>query len=36
MKGKARRGRKRMHLLSKLMKRKYVTLKRIVKDRKEW
>ena len=29
MKGKAIRGRKRMHLLSDLMKRKYVALRRI-------
>jgi len=36
MKGKATRGRKRMHLLSDLMKGKYVTLKRIAEDRKEW
>jgi len=35
MKGKATRGRKRMHLLSDLMKGNYVALKRIVEDRKE-
>jgi len=36
MRGKATRGRKRMHLLSNLMKRKYVALKRTAEDRKEW
>jgi len=36
IKGKATTGRKRMHLLSDLMKEKYVPLKRIVEDRKEW
>jgi len=36
MKGKATRGRKRMHLLSDLMKGKYVALKRTAEDRKEW
>jgi len=30
------RGRKRMHLLSDLMKGKYVALKRMAEDRKEW
>jgi len=35
MKGKATRGRKRMHLLSDLMNRKYVTVKRTAEDRKE-
>jgi len=34
--GKATRGRKRMHLLSDLMKGKYVGLKRLAEDRKEW
>jgi len=34
MRGKATRGRKRMHLLSNLMKGKYVALKRIGEDRK--
>ena len=34
MMGKAIRGRKRMHLLSDLMKGKYVVLKRIAEDRK--
>ena len=34
MRGKATRGRKRMHLLSDLIKRKYVALKSW--DRKEW
>jgi len=37
MSGKATRGRKRLHLLSDLMKGKSVALKRIaVKDNKEW
>jgi len=36
MRGKATRGRKRMHLLSELMKGKYVALKRTAEDRKEW
>jgi len=36
MRGKAARGRKRMHLLSDLMKGKYVALKRSAQDRKEW
>jgi len=36
MNGQATRGRKRMHLLSDLMKRKYVALKRTAEDRKEW
>jgi len=36
MKGNATRGRKRVHLLSDLMKGKYVALKRTAKDRKEW
>jgi len=36
MRGKATRGRKRMHLLSDLMKGKYVALKRTAEDRKEW
>jgi len=36
MQGKATRGRKRMHLLSDLMKGKYVTLNRTAEDRKEW
>jgi len=34
--GKATRGRKRMHLLSDLMKGNYVALKRTVEDRREW
>ena len=33
---KATRGRKRMHLLSNLMKGRYVALKRTAEDRKEW
>jgi len=33
---KATRGSKRMHLLSDLMKGKYVGLKRIAEDRNEW
>jgi len=33
---KVTRGRKRMHLLSDLMKRKYVTLNRTAEDRREW
>ena len=36
MKGKSTRGRKRMHLLSNLMKGNYVALKRTAKDRKNW
>jgi len=36
MKGKATGGGKRMHLLSDLMKGKYVALKRKAEDRKEW
>jgi len=36
MRVKATRGRKRMHLLSNLMKGKYVTLKRTAEDRNEW
>jgi len=36
MRGKATRGRKRMHLLSDMMKGKYVALKRTAEDRKEW
>jgi len=36
MRGKATRGRKRMHLLSDLIKGKYVALKRTAKDKKEW
>jgi len=36
MRGKTTQGRKRMHLLSNLMKGKYVALKRLVEDRKEW
>jgi len=36
MRGKATRGRKRMHLMSDLMKGKYVALKRTAEDRKEW
>jgi len=36
VRGKATRGRKRMHLLSNLMKGKYAALKRTVEDRKEW
>ena len=35
MKGKPTQGRKRMHLLSDLMKGKYVALKRTAEDRKE-
>ena len=34
--GKATRGRKRMHLLSDLVKGNYVALKRTAEDRKEW
>ena len=34
MRGKGTRGRKRMHLLSNLMKGKYVALKRMAEDRK--
>jgi len=36
MRGKATRGRKRVRLLSDLMKGKYVTVKRTAEDRKEW
>jgi len=36
MRVKATRGRKRMHLLSELMKGKYVALERTAEDRKEW
>jgi len=36
MRGKVTRGRKRMHLMSDLMKGKYVALKRTAEDRKEW
>jgi len=36
MRGKATRGRKRKHLLSDLMKGRYVALKRTAEDRKEW
>ena len=36
MRGKATRGRKRMHLLSDLMKGNYVALERTAEDRKEW
>ena len=36
MRGKAARGRRRMHLPSDLMKGKYVALKGIAGDRKEW
>jgi len=36
MRGKATRGRKRMHMVSDLMKGKYVALKRTAEDRKEW
>jgi len=35
-KGKATQVRKRMHLLSDLMKGKYVALKRTAEDREEW
>ena len=35
MRGKTTRGRKRMHLLSDLMKGKSVALKRMAEDRKE-
>ena len=34
--GNSTRGRKRMHLLSDVMKGKYVALKRTAEDRKEW
>jgi len=34
VKGKATRGRKRMHLLSDLMKGKYAALKRTAEDRR--
>jgi len=36
MRGKATRGRKRIHRLSDLMKGKYVALKKIPEDRKQW
>jgi len=36
MRGKATQGGKRMHLLSDLMKGKYVALKRTTEDWKEW
>jgi len=36
MKGEGAPGRKRMHLLSDLMKGKYVALKRTAEDRNEW
>jgi len=36
MRGKATEGRKRMHVLSDLMKGKYVALRRTAEDRKEW
>ena len=36
VRGKATRGRKRMHLLIDLMKEKYVALKITAEDRKEW
>jgi len=36
MREKATPGRKRMNLLSDLMKRKYMALKRTAEDRKEW
>ena len=36
MRGKATRGRKRMHLRRKLMKGKYVALKKTAEDTKEW
>ena len=36
MRGEATRGRKGMHLLSDLMKARYVALKRTAEDRKEW
>jgi len=36
MRRKTTRGRKRMHLLSDLMKGKYVALKRTAEDSKEW
>jgi len=36
MKGNATRGKKRVHLLSNLMKGKYVALTSTAKDRKEW
>jgi len=36
MRGKATGGRKRMHLLSDLVKGKYVALERTAEDRKEW
>jgi len=36
MKGEATQSRKRMYLLSILIKGKYVALKRTAEDRKEW
>jgi len=36
MRGEVTQGRKRVHLLSDLMKGKYVALKRTAEDRKEW
>jgi len=36
MRGKAKQGRKRMHLLSNLMKGKFVVLERTTEDKKEW
>ena len=36
MRGKATTGRKRMHLLSDLMKGKYVALKGTAEERKKW
>jgi len=36
MRGKTTRGSKRMHLLSDLMKGKYLALRRTAEDRKEW
>jgi len=36
MRGKATRGRKRMRLLSDLMKGRYVALKRTAEDKREW
>jgi len=36
MRGKVIRGRKRMHVLSDLMKGKYVALKKTAEDRIEW
>jgi len=36
MRWKATRGRKKLHVLSDMMKGKYVALKRTAEDRKEW